>query len=262
MLSETLVSTPPALFDTPAAIVTALPKQNPQQLNHPASPRLPPEMTTPTATRASNSPTSHRSQDWLSSEGAVSGIEAQSCRCIQKGVILLEEAEDQTRNFDPASIDSALAYLKGALETCSSMLRCQNCAVCVEIAMLLTLVASKLSQLCEKMVSQLSQQSQRLQISCNQQQARGWFPESGERSRVDAPRQNVFLGDYEINSLMEWVSLMKGLIMVQFKGLVDLVAQMKRKQPGLSGPQLTKLGNMEREIRKLVARLQGCEIKL
>lgn len=55
---------------------------------------------------------------------------------------------------------------------------------------------------------------------------------------------------------------MKGLIIVQLKGLIDLAAQLKGREPGLSGSQLTKLGNVEREIRKMVARLQGCEVKL
>ena len=128
--------------------------------------------------------------------------------------------------------------------------------------MLLTLVASKMSRLCEKIISQLSQQLQGLQQPHTQQQARGWSCESDKTSGADAPRRNLFLGDYEIDSLMEWVSSMKGLMMVQLKGLVDLAAQMRRKQPGLSGLQLTKLENMEREIRKLAARLQGCEIKL
>ena len=247
------------LLDSSSAVATQLPKDNGQQ-HIPASPQVPLGMITPTATATSNSPISNPSHDWLASDGVVSRSESQSYRCLQKGVILLEEVENQTHNhFDPSSIDSALAYLKGALEACGSILACQNCAMCIEVSMLLTLVASKLSQLCEKIVSQLSQQSQRLQISS------GRYLESGEGcSRVDAPppRQNVFLGDYEINSMMEWVWSMKGLIMVQLKRLFNLAAQMKRKQPRLSGLQLNKLGDMERDVRKMVASLQGCEIKL
>lgn len=188
MLSETLVSTPPALLDTPSVTATRFPEEKPQSQHNLVTPQL------SSPTRASISPISHRSQDWLSSDGALSRNEAQSCRCMQKGVILLEEVENQTHNFDPVAIDSSLAYHKGALDTCTSMLRCQNCAVCIEIAMLLTLVASKLSQLCEKIVSQLSQQSQRFQKSHTQQPAQSWSSEPEERSGVDVPRRNLFLG--------------------------------------------------------------------
>lgn len=181
---------------------------------------------------------------------------------MQRGVILLEEVENQMHNFDPAAIDSTLAYHKEALETCTSMLLCQNSATSIEVAMLLALIANKLSQLCEKIVSQLSQQSQRLLKSRTQQRAQGWSSRLEERSGADVPRRNLFLGDYEIDSLMEWVPSMKGLVMVQLRGLHDLATQMKRREQGLSGAQQMKLGNVEREIRKMAARLQGGETRL
>ena len=244
-LSDTLVATPPVLFDRPSMARTPFPREKPQLEYDLASPQLPLAMITPTATHDSISSVSYQSQDRPASDGAAPRNEGQSCRCMQKGVILLEEVENQTQNFDPTAIDSALAYHKGALETCFSMLRCYKCAVCIEIAMLLTLVANKLSQLCEKIVSQLS-----------------WSSESEDGSRTDAPHRNVFLGNYEINSLLEWIQLMKGLITVQLKGLIDLAARMKGREPGLSGLQLTKLGNVEREVRKILGRLQGCEVRL
>ena len=128
--------------------------------------------------------------------------------------------------------------------------------------MILTLVASKLSQLCEKIATQLSQQSQRLDRVHTQQQAQGWSSESEDSSGTDVPRRNVFLGNYVVNSLMEWIQLMKGLVTVQLKGLIDLAARMEGKEPGLSRLQLIKLGNVEREVRKILGRLQGCEVKL
>ena len=264
-LSDTLVATPPVLFDRPSMARTPFPREKPQLEYNLASSQLPLGMITPTATHNSISSVSYQSQDRPASDGAAPRNEGQSCRCMQKGVTLLEEVENQTQNFDPTAIDSALAYHKGALETCFSMLRCYKCAVCIEIAMLLTLVANKLSQLCEKIVSQLSQQSQRLERSHTQQQQQaqgGWSSESEDGSRTDAPHRNVFLGNHEINSLMEWIQLMKGLITVQLKGLIDLAARMKGREPGLSGSQLTKLGNVEREVRKILGRLQGCEVRL
>ena len=106
------------------------------------------------------------------------------------------------------------------------------------------------------MVTQLSQQSQRLQSShSRQQEMQGWSFESEERQRANVPPQNLFLGVYEIDSLMEWVPSMKGLIMVQLKGLSGLAVQINARTQELSDLQVAKLGHLEKETRKLMLRL-------
>ena len=207
----------------------------------------------PLALRSSTSPTFDCSHEWKNPDYAVLRSEAHECQCTHNVVVLLEEVENQMHKFNPAAIDATLACHKGALQICTSILRCRDCATSIE---LLIFVAKKLSQLCEKVVTQLSQQSQRLQISHSRhQEMQGWFFVSEERKRADVPPQNLFLGIYEIDSLIEWVPSMKGLITVQLKGLSGLAAQMKARTQELSDSQVAKLGHLEKEIRKMMGRL-------
>lgn len=204
--------------------------------------------------------------------------------------MLLEEVENKTQNFDHTAIDSNLAQHKETLESCRSILGCANCAESVELSMLLTLVLNKLLQFCKKVVQHFSQQSIRvLQDNRNQQQqqeqqqqTRGGFADSGDKlmassspsscstsslsptplsAGIGGPRHRVaFLGDYEINSPREWISLMRGLTMVQLKDLKNLAAQLKRDRPGLLSSQLAKLGSVDQDVRRLVADLSDCEL--
>ena len=181
------------------------------------------------------------------------------CRCMQKGVVLLEEVENKSSDFDHAALDSALAYQKGALETCMSMLRCHNCAGCLEIAVLLTIIAGKLSLLCERIISQFLQHLQGFNMH---KYAQGHWPTPTLSEDKTAPRQNLFLGDYEIDSMIEWIPLIRGLIVVQLRGLHSLLARLKVQGTNLCDSQLTKLSNVERHIKKMAARLRGNDVEL
>lgn len=184
--------------------------------------------------------------------GSVASSPVQHCRCLRDGVVLLEEVENRVADLDVAAMDSALAYHKDALGGCSSMVQCQ-CEGHQEKAVLLAFIIDKLSILCESVVEafldQVRQPKDRQQFPTPLN-----FQKASEHS--NRSWQTLFLGDYEIDSMVEWAPLIKGLICVQLRRHAQFLAKLKAFTNSFGGSQLTKLSHIEKRIRQMALELQ------
>ena len=146
---------------------------------------------------------------------------AQHYRCLRDAVTLLEGVENRITDLDVGAIDSALAYQKGAIGRCGSIVQCQ-CEGYQERAVLLTFIIDKLS-LCESIVQALLKQIQRPE---EPQQLRTPFHFQIALEHSNRTCQTLFFGDYEIEYIVEWASLIRGLICIQLSSQAHFLAEL------------------------------------
>lgn len=213
-----------------------------------------------------------------SSENIPSPASSQSmCGCLQTVVGLLEDLDANTVS-GAAAIDSMLSSQKEALDYSKNMLACMQCAARSEHMTLLNFVATKMVALCEQIVERYVAHTQnptaaedfrQLNLARRNSSHRG-SPGADAASAAAmaaasnptaaAVGANMFLGDYEVNSPVEWDYLVRVLIVLQLRGLQSFLAEMKKvAQPALRDTQFSKLLMLEgqvAELSKVMARVE------
>ena len=127
------------------------------------------------------------------------------------------------------------------------MLRCPRCSSRSDYMILLAVVCSKLAELCEKALAKVLQQV-KLQI------------QSGDVREGHIERK-TFVGDYQCDTLSEWIYLMKALIVLHVKRVSCLLDKMKTvASRGVGGPQMVMLQATTQTVARIAQDLKELDL--
>ena len=165
------------------------------------------------------------------------------CQYLWTIEVSLEELERKKHIVDPAALDSILALQKKALAGGYTVLDCSTCVSRSEYILLLGLTTERLVTLCESAVSMYLEEVQRRSSSRTS-------PDCKYRSRTSSGEPiKVFLGRYEIESLEEWSSIIRVIIVIQLQNLLTLLAGIKKA--ALSGTNVIRLPMVQATERRI-----------
>ncbi len=176
------------------------------------------------------------------------------CQCLRIIGVLLEDLERKDHLVDPTALDSILASQKKAFTRCNSVLSCSTCVARSEYILLLGLITERLATLLEVTVTLYLKEVQRRSDF-------GASPHGKHFSRTSSDESNkVFLGRYEIESLEEWSSLIRVLVVLQLRSLWTLLGGMKKAAAaGRNVTQLPMVHATERRVGILIRKLSQPE---
>lgn len=213
----------------------------------------------------------------------------QSCQCLTAVVFAVEEFEASGNSVNRAELDSIIADQKEAIKCCRSMLKCSCCTAKRENLVLLVFVTEKIVAGCGRIVAlyrlkdgatlagsvppsmlgclptnrfshRVNVEDRDLATSTSSSSSKiDWTPSSSIMStRTGTPSdwRELFLGDYEISSSLEWEHLVRVLISLQLKAVMELLADMKNKGSKVLGETQTaslaqaelRVGELEKDI--------------
>lgn len=149
------------------------------------------------------------------------------CQCLQRVVNLMDELETLTEAFPDApccsSVDGLLVPHREALRQAESMLACQSCTARVENMTILALLTGRLATLCRRTATKLSSIA------------------SGTTGPI-----GVVVGTYRLESVAEYVAVMRTLLRLELRRLLALVGNVR-----LAGKHVPS--------EAMGRRLDGCE---
>ena len=195
----------------------------------------------------------------------------QPCQCLAAIVFAVEEFEASCNSGNRAELDSILAYQKDAIRYCRSMLQCSSCMAKRENIVLLVFMTEKIVLACGRIVESYRMQdgetrggpvpsslldrlatdplSHRVNVEDHELAIPAFSPSSTDcthSSSITPTRtstlpgwRELLLGDYEIDSPLEWEHLVRVLIMLQLRGLMTLLADTENMGSEVLGETLT-----------------------
>lgn len=212
----------------------------------------------------------------------------QPCRCLAAIVFAVEEFEASCNSGNRAELDSILAYQKDAIKCCRSMLQCSSCMAKRENIVLLVFVTEKIVLACGRIVDCYRMEdgetrrgpvlssmldhfasdrpSHRVDVGNHDLATPALSPprtDCTHSSSINSTRtstllgwRELLLGDYEINSPVEWEHLVRVLILLQLKGVMALLADTENLGSEILGETLTaslaqakvRVGELEKHI--------------
>ena len=212
----------------------------------------------------------------------------QPCRCLAAIVFAVEDFEASCNSGNRAELDSTLAYQKDAIKCCRSMLQCSSCIAKRENIVLLVFVTEKIVLACGRIVESYCMEDCEIRRGPVPSSLLDHLASDRPSHRVDVgyhdlatpalspPRTNctnsssitstrtstlpgwreLLLGDYEINSPLEWEHLVRVLILLQLRGVMALLADTENMGSEILGETLTaslaqaklRVGELEKNI--------------
>lgn len=213
----------------------------------------------------------------------------QSCQCLAAVVFAVEELEAGCNSGNRAELDSIVAYQKEAIKCCRSMLKCSNCMAKRENVVLLVFMTEKIVAACGRIVllycmkdgdtrvgsvpfsllgclptdrlsHRVNVEDRDLAISAPSSSSKTDCSHCGSimstRTGTSSDWQELLLGDYEISSPLEWKHLVRVLIFLQLRAVMELLADMKNMGSKVLGETQTaslaqaevRVGELEKEI--------------
>lgn len=184
---------------------------------------------TPTSVHASTlAPTAFSSQNPL----------GQSCQCLAAVGSAVEKLEAHGHSVNRVELDSIVAHQKEAIKCCRSMLKCTCCTSKRENLVLLVFLTEKIVAGCERIVALYQMKGGATQAGSLAPSMLGCLPKNRFSHRVNVEDRGpatststsssktdftpsdwrqLFLGDYEISSALEWEHLVSVLISLQLR---------------------------------------------
>lgn len=209
----------------------------------------------------------------------------QSCQCLTAVIFALEKFEASGNSFSRAELDSIVAHQKEAIKCCRSMLKCNRCTSKRENLVLLVFLTENIVAGCGRIVALYSMKDAVTSAGVLPPSMLGCLPSNlsshhvngGNRnlatsasssssktdcassSSITSPRtgtpsdwRQLFLGDYEISCPLEWEHLVRVLISLQLKAVIELLADLKNMGSKILGEtQTARLAQAELRIGKL-----------
>lgn len=209
----------------------------------------------------------------------------QSCQCLAAVVFAVEEFEANCNSGNRAALDSIVACQKQAIKCCRSMLKCRSCMAKRENAVLLVFMTEKIVAACGRIVVLYRMKdgdaqagsipssllgclpTDRLLYHVNVEERDFATPASSSSSKTDCTYsgsimstrtstssdwQELLLGDYEISSPLEWEHLIRVLIFLQLRAVIDLLADMTNMGSNVLGEtQTASLAQAEIRVAEL-----------
>ncbi|KAK2767555.1 hypothetical protein FQN54_003713 [Arachnomyces sp. PD_36] len=190
-----------------------------------------------------------------------------SCQCLEAVVTSLDRFDSSSCSASRAELDSIIAFQKHALASFKAMLSCTQCTLRRENIILLVFMSEKIAVSCDKVVA--------LYIECD---GDGGMSSTNHHSNTSHSRpgdcrpgsredslslssdttewQELFCGDYEINSKTEWNHLVRVLIILQLQAFASFLSDMKRIGGDvLQTEQVAKLLTTEKRVGELIKKV-------
>ena len=136
-----------------------------------------------------------------------------TCQCLQRVVLLLEALEDHATRVEHQAVDTSLAYHKEVLGQLRTLTHCLRCTSRSDHMVMLVVLCDKMAGLYEKVII-TSKQIAKLQTRNGK---------IGE----NILEQNIFFGDYEIDTVAEWIQVIKGVVKIHLQKMSDLLERIK-----------------------------------
>lgn len=202
--------------------------------------------------------------------------------CLAAAVFAVEDFEARCMCNDRTQLDSILASQKAAIKHCRFMVRCKRCIAKRENLVVLVLITEKIVEACVLIVvlfAWLDDTASYLQSSsssslealsddvltrdCHSETLIGLaspvqttyqdlHPVTARSSDVNCSWKGLLIGDYEVNDSVEWESVVRLLISLQLKSLLQLLAEIKDAAKDMLGHAHTRrLTQAERKIGEL-----------
>lgn len=185
-----------------------------------------------------------------------SGPSHQSCGCLEAIVFAVEKLEESCHAGRRSELDSIIACQKEAIKHCRAQLECSSCITKREVLVLLVFMLEKIVAGCGRIVGlycvenvQGHLPSSLLPVNSDQSLDLGLAPSKSDWRKLP-------LGNYEINSPLEWEHMVRALICLQLRAVMELLADVKSMKSEMLGETLTasltragiRLGELEKDI--------------
>ena len=191
-----------------------------------------------------------------------SGPSSQICGCLAAVVFAVERFEASCHAGQRAELDSIIAFQKEAIKRCRAQLECSSCITKREALVLLVFMLEKIVAACGIMVGlyRVENVQPRLTSSSSLPVSSldlGLAPAPMADCPISLPDwRELFLGDYEISSHMEWEHLVRVLIFLQLRAVMELLADVQSMKSAVLGKTLTaslaqaglRLGELEKDV--------------
>jgi hypothetical protein len=204
------------------------------------------------------------------------------CRCLAAAALAVEEFETSCNHGNRAELDSIISRQKKAIRCCRSMITCISCTAKRENIVLLIFITEKIVAVCSQVVllyntgdsaietrALLRPSTDTMSSRDTDFQQRSWgldihdsssAPQSlGSPAATSLPCwRELLVGDYEVSSQLEWEHLMRVLISIQLRAVMDLLANTRRlKSDVLTEVQAASLARSQTSIAKLGSRISA-----
>ncbi|KAF7177731.1 hypothetical protein CNMCM7691_006127 [Aspergillus felis] len=183
------------------------------------------------------------------------------CQCLAAVVFAVEDLEASCTAGHRAELDSITAYQKEVITRCRSQLKCSGCMARRETLVLLVFMLEKIVAACGRIVQLYrakDAQAQQQLPSPSSSMVNGNGDGDGDLAdcSISADWRELLLGDYEISSPQEWEHLVRVLISLQLRAVMELLADVKSTGGEVLGETLSaslaqaeiRLGELEKDI--------------
>jgi hypothetical protein len=184
----------------------------------------------------------------------------------------VEEFETSCNTGNRAKLDSIIAYQKKAIKCCRSMINCTGCISKRENFVLLVFITEKIIAACGQIVVLYSMKdgAPDTQAASGLSSLQGYdhlhedwdFDTSASSSLSSSIKsastgmlsdwRELLLGDYEVSSRLEWEHLVRVLILLLLRAVMELLADMMKVGGDVLGEmQKASLARAERRVCEL-----------
>ncbi|KAI1198373.1 hypothetical protein F5X97DRAFT_323525 [Nemania serpens] len=181
-------------------------------------------------------------RDWLQYQTE------EPCQCFQSVVYLFQEIHSGAIDLSAKDLGAWLSSYKEALRCCEALLMCSLCRVKAEYMLILGLLADRLIIMCDEAISAyLSTWAGNAngEINLNSAKDGAWV---------------VYVDNFEINSLLEWRTLISTLLTIQLRRLDALMAQFKNSLWEIEGNSVcTRAESIQSQISALLERINQAQ---
>lgn len=192
-----------------------------------------------------------------------------TCQCLAEVIFALEKLETSCNSGSRAELDSIVANQKDVIQVCRSMLECSSCMAKRENFILLVFMSERIVVACRHIVTLFRMEDDGMRTSTAPHSQLGCLPTDHLSNDMDIDNQGLatsastpsrtssgwrkrLLGDYEINSALEWDHLVRALINFQLGAVKGLLGDVKSMGTMILGDAQTEgLTRAETRISKL-----------
>lgn len=192
-----------------------------------------------------------------------------TCQCAAGIILALEKLETSCNSGSRAGLDSIVANQKDTVRLCHSMLKCISCMAKRENLVLLVFMIERIVMTCGRIVTLYQMEDSAIPTSATPPSHlqclstdhlannvvidnQGLITSASTPSKTSSGWQELLLGDYEINSALEWDHLVHALINLQLRAVKELLRDVKSMGNMILGDvQTESLTRAEATIRRL-----------
>jgi hypothetical protein len=192
-----------------------------------------------------------------------------TCQCLAEIIFALEKLEASCNSGSRAGLVSIVANQKDVIQLCRSMLKCSSCMAKRENFVFLVFMSERIVVACGPIVTLYRMEDGGIrtstappsQLGCLATEQlsndkdidnQGLATSASKPSRTCSRWQELHLGDYEINSALEWDHLVRALINFQLRAAKGLLGDVKSMGTMILGDAQTEsLTRAETRISRL-----------